>query len=175
MTDALHTPARAACHPAIHDAATGLPVTKQGAPNRRALSKLRTHEKVIQGARFMFINVGYEATTIRDLAKRIGMSTGAVFANFEDKAELYRAAMGAPPPTLDLADEIGLILSLYPGWRYLLRFDGGRCIANLSSPDYNAVSHNGQTYTATADSPATAMRQARLQAERHDDDRRAPH
>src|SRR3974390_401536 len=60
-------------------------------PNRRALSKLRTRLKVLEAARDLFIERGYEAATVRDNAGRAGMSTGAVFANFEDKSGLFEA------------------------------------------------------------------------------------
>ena len=61
------------------------------APNRRALSKLRTRQKVLAAARALFNERGYEAATVRDIARSAGMSTGAVFANFEDKSDLFEA------------------------------------------------------------------------------------
>ncbi len=61
--------------------------------NRRQLSKLRTRAKVLDAARALFIERGYEAATVRDIAARAGMSTGAVFANFEDKADLFEAVL----------------------------------------------------------------------------------
>ncbi|MDB5432084.1 MAG: transcriptional regulator, TetR family [Caulobacter sp.] len=56
---------------------------------RRALAKQKTREKVLAAARQLFVEHGYEAATIRDIAKAAGMSTGAVFASFSDKAELF--------------------------------------------------------------------------------------
>jgi AcrR family transcriptional regulator len=56
---------------------------------RRALAKQKTREKVLAAARRLFVEHGYEAATIRDIAKAAGMSTGAVFASFSDKAELF--------------------------------------------------------------------------------------
>jgi len=35
--------------------------------------------------------LGYDGATIRDIARRAGMSTGAVFANFTDKTDLFEA------------------------------------------------------------------------------------
>jgi AcrR family transcriptional regulator len=65
----------------------------QAAPNRRVLSKMRTRAKVLEAARALFNERGYEASTIRDIARRAGMSTGAVFANFEDKSDLFEAIL----------------------------------------------------------------------------------
>ena len=60
---------------------------------RRALAKQQTREKVLRAAREMFIERGYEGATIRDIARAAGMSTGAVFASFADKPELFDAIL----------------------------------------------------------------------------------
>lgn len=61
--------------------------------NRRQAAKIRTRQKVLDSARQLFAERGYEPATIRDIAKGAGMSTGAVFANFQDKAELFEAVL----------------------------------------------------------------------------------
>ena len=61
--------------------------------NRRQAAKVRTRQKVLDAARTLFAERGYDAATIRDIAKGAGMSTGAVFANFQDKAELFEAVL----------------------------------------------------------------------------------
>lgn len=66
--------------------------------NRRQQAKANTREKVLTAARDLFTTRPYHAVGIRDVADRIGMSTGAVFANFESKSELFEAAMQAPAP-----------------------------------------------------------------------------
>ncbi len=59
--------------------------------NRRQEAKQRTRAKVMQAARELFGELGYDGATIRDIARRAGMSTGAVFANFTDKTDLFEA------------------------------------------------------------------------------------
>ena len=59
-------------------------------PTRRALAKQQTRAKVLAAARNLFSEHGYEGATIRDIAAAAGMSTGAVFANFRDKSDLFR-------------------------------------------------------------------------------------
>ena len=56
---------------------------------RRAMAKLRTRQVVLDAAKRLFTERGYEAATVRDIATAAGMSTGAVFANFTDKADLF--------------------------------------------------------------------------------------
>ena len=63
------------------------------APTRRALAKQQTRLKVLAAARRLFSEQGYEGATIRDIASAAGMSTGAVFANFSDKSDLFREIM----------------------------------------------------------------------------------
>src|SRR6185312_9150678 len=58
-------------------------------PTQRALAKQRTREKILASAKALFAERGYEAATIRDIAKAAGMSTGAVFASFTDKSDLF--------------------------------------------------------------------------------------
>ncbi|WP_372782423.1 TetR/AcrR family transcriptional regulator [Phenylobacterium sp.] len=65
------------------------------APTRRALAKQQTRAKVLAAARRLFSEQGYEGATIRDIAAAAGMSTGAVFANFTDKSDLFREIMVA--------------------------------------------------------------------------------
>ena len=62
-------------------------------PTRRALAKQQTRQKILAAARELFTQRGYEGATIRDIAAAAGMSTGAVFANFTDKSDLFREIM----------------------------------------------------------------------------------
>ncbi len=76
-------------------ASTASPAVNEAQPrlNRRQAAKVRTRQKVLDAARSLFAERGYEPATIRDIAKGAGMSTGAVFANFQDKAELFEAVL----------------------------------------------------------------------------------
>lgn len=84
----------------------------------RATQKAQTRERVIEAARALFVEVGYEAATIREIARRAGVSPGSVFTTFESKSELLMeiilsrfqstqqevcaAAASAPTPRLAL-------------------------------------------------------------------------
>ncbi|MDD3836323.1 MAG: TetR/AcrR family transcriptional regulator [Phenylobacterium sp.] len=73
--------------------ATPIGETKVKGLTRRALAKQQTRAKVLAAARRLFSEQGYEGATIRDIAAAAGMSTGAVFANFTDKSDLFREIM----------------------------------------------------------------------------------
>src|SRR5579871_6952834 len=63
-----------------HASAEGRPLT------RRALAKQHTRRRLLDAAKRLFNERGYEAATVRDIAAAAGLSTGAVFASFSDKA-----------------------------------------------------------------------------------------
>ncbi len=62
--------------------------------NKRQQAKAETKRKITEAARELFATEGYAKTTIRDIAKRVGMSTGAVFANFASKEALFVYGLG---------------------------------------------------------------------------------
>ena len=76
--------------------------------NRRQAAKIRTRGKVLDAARNLFAERGYDAATIRDIAKAAGMTTGAVFANFQDKAELFETVLADEMSDLLLAVQTGV-------------------------------------------------------------------
>ncbi len=55
----------------------------------RARSKARNRQKILESATTLFRERGFEAATLRDIARHAGLSTGAVFANFSDKSEVF--------------------------------------------------------------------------------------
>jgi len=62
---------------------------------RRALAKQLTRARLLESARGMFADRGYEAATVRDIAAAANLSTGAVFASFTDKADLFNEVIVA--------------------------------------------------------------------------------
>lgn len=69
-------------------------------------ARIITRRKVIESATAMFADRGYEATSIRDLAAHMGMSTGAVFAHFASKSDLYAEIYGHPPISAETGREL---------------------------------------------------------------------
>lgn len=138
---------------------------------RRERSRRETRRRVMDAARFLFLNVGYFDTTIRDVAQRAGRSTGAVFANVQDKAELWREACGGPAPSEKLAEEAALIMAAFPGWRWSLNaVQGGEFVASILTPDWRPIEpgrNAGRMFHGRATCPAEALRQSRIEAERH--------
>jgi AcrR family transcriptional regulator len=59
-------------------------------PSRKALV---TRQRLIEAAARLFAEKGYEQTSVRDLGEALGMTTGAVYRHFRNKAELLAAAV----------------------------------------------------------------------------------
>ena len=55
--------------------------------------KQATRERVLEAARDLFNEVGYDETTIRAIAERAGVSVGSVFTTFASKAEVLSHVM----------------------------------------------------------------------------------
>ena len=55
--------------------------------------KQATREKVLEAARDLFNDTGYDETTIRAIAERAGVSVGSVFTTFASKAEVLSHVM----------------------------------------------------------------------------------
>src|SRR3954467_6203073 len=59
----------------------------------------RTRAALLEAARAVIRERGYERTTLEKVAKRAGITTGAIYRNFKNRGELFLAlgqAYGAP-------------------------------------------------------------------------------
>lgn len=60
-------------------------------PVRRGDKRDRTRAKLLEAARAIIREKGYEHTTLREVAKRAGMTSGAIYGNFENRDDLFLA------------------------------------------------------------------------------------
>lgn len=129
--------------------------------NRREMAKAATRAKVMTAARGLFESLGYARATIRDIATAAGMSTGAVFANFPDKAALWTAVFNGPAPDLATADEIARTLGALPGHGWMLASSAEGFRATITTPGFDPVNRVGSAFGGKGASPAAALRMAR--------------
>ncbi|MEY2469985.1 MAG: hypothetical protein QOF21_2683 [Actinomycetota bacterium] len=54
-----------------------------------------TRQKLIDAATEVFLEKGYEGARVAEIARRAGLTTGAIYGNFESKANLLTAALVA--------------------------------------------------------------------------------
>lgn len=52
-----------------------------------------TESRILEMAMKLFIEKGYEQTTLQDIADAIGMTRGAIYHHFKDKAEMVDSVM----------------------------------------------------------------------------------
>ncbi|MBQ8786397.1 MAG: TetR/AcrR family transcriptional regulator [Oscillospiraceae bacterium] len=81
-----------------------------------------TRDKLIESAKTEFMEKGYNKASLRSICAKAGVTTGALYFFFEDKADLYRAIVGKP------VDELFKIMQAH--------FDEDDEI--ITSPDYDA-------------------------------------
>lgn len=75
-------------------------------PGWRATKKAANRQRIIETARHMITSIELSATTLRDVAAAASLSTGAIFANFRDKRELYQAAFNHDPINQEMAERV---------------------------------------------------------------------
>lgn len=51
----------------------------------------RTRKELLQAARAVVVEKGYEDTTLEEIAERAGMTTGAIYGNFKNRDDLFIA------------------------------------------------------------------------------------
>ena len=71
-------------------------------PNWRKVALERTRARLLQAARRLFRQYPYQKVSMRRIAQEMGMSTGAVYNLYDTKADVWRDAMGTPPPVEDV-------------------------------------------------------------------------
>lgn len=63
--------------------------------NRREQQKQQTRARVIDAARALFAERGYDEATVRDIAQRAGVAAGSVFTTFDSKSSLLLEVLWA--------------------------------------------------------------------------------
>lgn len=73
---------------------------------RRETKKALTRQRLIESASAVFVEMGYSAATLDEIADRAGLTKGAVYSNFESKADLALAVIDSrvDQPHLEILD-----------------------------------------------------------------------
>lgn len=83
--------------------------------NRRQTAKQQTRELILQAARILFREKGPERCTMRDIARRAGVSAASVVVHFNNKTALLEAALSE-----DIEQAIGRAVATMPDHGFLL-------------------------------------------------------
>jgi AcrR family transcriptional regulator len=67
--------------------------TRRGGP--KGDKRARTRAKLLEAARALIREKGYERTTLQDVAARAGMTSGAIYGNFKNREDLFIALADA--------------------------------------------------------------------------------
>ena len=60
-------------------------------PGKREQTKLANRQAILDAARAVFREMGYEVATVRDIIRRTGLSVGAFYNYYRSKEEVYAA------------------------------------------------------------------------------------
>jgi AcrR family transcriptional regulator len=67
------------------------PATPSGRRAPKGDKRQRTRAALLEAARELVRERGYEGTTLRDVAERAGMTSGAIYGNFKNRDDLFLA------------------------------------------------------------------------------------
>lgn len=60
-----------------------------GIAERKQEEKLEMHKRILNAARKVFLQKGYELTSMRNIANEINYSPGMIYFHFKDKSEIF--------------------------------------------------------------------------------------
>jgi AcrR family transcriptional regulator len=70
-----------------------------------------TRDRILQSALDLFIDQGYDKTSLREVAERVGVTKAALYYHFASKDEIFRTLM---EPLLDLQTQAMALLQEHP-------------------------------------------------------------
>jgi TetR/AcrR family transcriptional regulator, repressor for uid operon len=70
------------------------PTTREATATTAATPDPSVRDRLVAAAAEVFAERGYEGTRVQEIVRRAGLSTGAIYTNFRNKADLLLAAVG---------------------------------------------------------------------------------
>jgi len=70
-----------------------------------------TRERILDVATDLFIEIGYDKTSLREIAERVGVTKAALYYHFESKEAIFRTLL---QPVLDLQYEVVKLIPEHP-------------------------------------------------------------
>ena len=86
----------------------------------RAEAKERTRQRLLDSAARIFAEKGFGGATLEEIAESAGYSTGAMYANFDNKEQLFMEVVAAhrSRAAARRIDEVTQVSRQSPGQRY---------------------------------------------------------
>ena len=72
-----------------------VPKADRATPTRKAEQSKETQDRLIKAAKELFTTKGYAGTAMEDLVAKAGMTRGALYHQYQDKRDLFRAVFEA--------------------------------------------------------------------------------
>src|SRR5712692_976585 len=76
----------------VVDAIDARPAARTGRLGRPPVSEsTQTRQRILDGARECFVRLGYDQTTVKDIASAAGITAGAIYYHFDSKQDIFVA------------------------------------------------------------------------------------
>jgi AcrR family transcriptional regulator len=113
---------------------------------RTAAEAAETRRSILAAARASFAEHGYTATGTTELVTQLGLTRGALYHHFADKADLFAAVFTEVEEELNAAVNEAATAAAGDGTRAAILAGARACIEYMGRPDYRQI--------ASADGPA---------------------
>ena len=114
-----------------------MPKAERTVPTRKAEQSRETQDRLIKAAKALFTTKGYAGTAMEDLVAKAGMTRGALYHQYQDKRDLFRAVFEA------VETELGQRLAVAVGgetdpWQ-MLRAGARAFLASATDPSIRRI------------------------------------
>ena len=86
-----------------------MPKAERSRPTRKAEQSRETQDRLIKVAKELFTSKGYAGTAMEDLVAKAGMTRGALYHQYADKRDLFRAVFEAVET--ELGQQLGMAVA----------------------------------------------------------------
>jgi len=114
-----------------------MPKADRSRPTRKAEQSRETQDRLIKAAKGLFATKGYADTAMEDLVAKAGMTRGALYHQYRDKRDLFRAVFEAVEA--DLGQQLAMAVAAETDPWQMLRAGARAFLASATDPTIRRV------------------------------------
>ncbi len=114
-----------------------MPKAERSRPTRKAEQSRETQDRLIKVAKELFTSKGYAGTAMEDLVAKAGMTRGALYHQYADKRDLFRAVFEAVEA--DLGQQLAMAVAAETDPWQMLRAGARAFLASAADPTIRRV------------------------------------
>jgi AcrR family transcriptional regulator len=114
-----------------------MPKAERSRPTRKAEQSRETQDRLIKVAKELFASNGYAGTALEDLVAKAGMTRGALYHQYDDKRDLFRAVFEAVEA--ELGQQLAMAVASETDPWEMLRTGARAFLASATDPSIRRI------------------------------------